>query len=261
VSTEYGRREVALDNEILRSVVGSTVHGIEIEGTDDRDEMGIYIEPPAYVFGLQASLPHYLHRTQPEGHRSGPGDLDLVMYSLRKYLHLAAKGNPTVLLPLFAPESCILSMTKLGLELREMRRLFLSQQAVKRFLGYMNGQRERMISGKKLPNRPELVAAHGYDTKYASHALRLAYQGLEVVSSGTLTLPMPAAQREHVLSVKRGEMAIEHVLGDIDYLSARVVDYLDDQSTPLPAQPPWDELTRWSIDAHRRQWRTHVGWR
>jgi uncharacterized protein len=26
------------------------------------------------------------------------------------------------------------------------------------------------------PNRPELVARFGYDVKYASHALRLAYQ-------------------------------------------------------------------------------------
>src|SRR5512142_1216582 len=32
--------------EILRTVVGSGVHGIAIAGTDDHDEMGVYVEPP-----------------------------------------------------------------------------------------------------------------------------------------------------------------------------------------------------------------------
>ena len=260
-ASEYGDRTAALAGEILRTVVGSGVHGIAIEGTDDRDEMGVYIEPPEAVFGLQAPLPHYVHRTQPEGHPSGPGDVDLVSYSLRKYLHLAAKGNPTVLLPLFAPESSVLSVTRLGRELRELRHRFLSQQAGRRFLGYMHGQRERLVSGRKLPNRPALVAEHGYDTKYAAHALRLAYEGLEVVRDGTLTLPMPEWARAHVLRVKRGELSLNTVLHDIDYLAGTTECRLDDQDTPLPAQPDWDELSRWSVQAHARAWRQNVDWR
>ena len=33
-------------------------------------------------------------------------------------------------------------------------------------------------------NRPELIAAHGYDTKYAGHVLRLGYQGIEFLETG-----------------------------------------------------------------------------
>jgi hypothetical protein len=44
--TEYGDRDTALSAEILRKVVGSGVHGIAIPGTDDHDEMGVFIEPP-----------------------------------------------------------------------------------------------------------------------------------------------------------------------------------------------------------------------
>jgi hypothetical protein len=40
-------------------------------------------------------------------------------------------------------------------------------------------------------NRPELVAVHGYDTKYAMHALRLGLQGIELLSTGRITLPVP----------------------------------------------------------------------
>ena len=102
--TEHGNRDVALRGEILRTVVGSGVHGIAIAGTDDHDEMGVYIEPPANIVGTDGAAQHYVFRTQPEGACSGPGDTDLVSYSLHKYLRLAMKGNPTALLPLYAPQ-------------------------------------------------------------------------------------------------------------------------------------------------------------
>ena len=42
-------RRIAEDGCILRSVVGSTVHGLSNPGTDDRDEMGVCIEPKEHV--------------------------------------------------------------------------------------------------------------------------------------------------------------------------------------------------------------------
>lgn len=54
MGTEYGDRGAALAGEILRTVVGSGVHGIAIPGTDDHDEMGVYIEPPEVVLGINA---------------------------------------------------------------------------------------------------------------------------------------------------------------------------------------------------------------
>ena len=73
-NVEYGDREVAISNEILRSVVGSGVHGIAIPGTDDHDEMGVYIEPPSVALGVEKHREDYIWRTQPEGVRSGHGD-------------------------------------------------------------------------------------------------------------------------------------------------------------------------------------------
>ncbi len=93
-------REVALDGLILRGLVGSTVHGLANPGTDDRDEMGVCVEPPEYVIGLR-EFDHYVFRTKPEGVPSGPGDLDLTVYGLRKFCRLALKGSPTVLLLFF----------------------------------------------------------------------------------------------------------------------------------------------------------------
>ncbi|MGH3738564.1 MAG: nucleotidyltransferase domain-containing protein [Micromonosporaceae bacterium] len=256
--TEYGDRDAAQRGEILRTVVGSGVHGIAIAGTDDHDEMGVYVEPPESVLGVGRALEHYVFRTQPEGARSGPGDTDLVSYSLRKYLALATKGNPTALLPLYAPADAILAITPLGEELRGLAPAFLSQHAVRRFLGYLESQRSRLLGDRQgAPNRPELVERYGYDVKYASHALRLAYQGLEVARDGRLTLPMPDAERERVLRVKRGDVAeLADVLAEIDQVRAEVDALLDTGRTVTPPEPDRARIDAWSVEAHRRHW----GW-
>ena len=258
--TEYGDRGLALSGEILRTVVGSGVHGIAIEGTDDHDEMGVFIEPPEHVAGIWKPFDHYVYRTQPEGARSGPGDTDLVSYSLRKYLRLATKGNPTALLPLYAPPADVMVLTKLGAELRALAPAVLSRRAVRRFVGYMDSQRERLLGrGRRgrMPSRPELVARYGYDVKYASHALRLAYQGLEVARDAQLTLPMPDRERERVLQVKRGDVPdLADVLSEIAELQRQIQELLDTGRTPLRAEPDLDTIGEWCIEAHRRHW----GW-
>lgn len=256
--TEHGDGELARAGEILRTVVGSGVHGIALEGLDDHDEMGVFIEPPECVVGTRGPVDHYVYRTKPEGARSGPGDTDLVMYSLRRYLRLATKGNPTALLPLFAPSDAVLLLTPLGEQLRALGPAFLSQQAVHRFLGYMQSQRERLLGSRHgAPNRPELVARHGYDTKYASHALRLAHQGLEILREGRLTLPMPEPGRERVRQVKRGEVpSLDEVLAELDTLRDEVERRLATRDTPLPESPDLLRISAWSVEAHRRHW----GW-
>ena len=62
----------------------------------------------------------------------------------------------------------------------------LSRLAGRGYLGYLHGQKERLLGarGQKRVNRPELVEAHGYDTKYAMHAARLGYQGARAARDG-----------------------------------------------------------------------------
>src|SRR5579862_6075212 len=45
-------RVIAEQGMILRVQVGSGVHGTSIAGQDDRDEMGLCLEPPQFVTGL-----------------------------------------------------------------------------------------------------------------------------------------------------------------------------------------------------------------
>lgn len=258
-NVSYGDGEIAYKNEILRSLVGSGVHGIGIEGTDDRDEMGIFIEPPAHVIGLSGALDQYVSRTQPEGVRSGPGDVDLTIYSLRKYLRLAIAGNPTILLPLYAPDTDLVIATAEGLGLRGLTPWIVSRQAGQRFLGYLDAQYERMLGGgrqSRVPKRPELVRQHGFDTKYASHALRLSLQGVELMETGRLSLPIREEDRDICLRVKKGMVGLGRVIELIKENRERLVTLLDNDSSPLRAEPDLRKINDWSIGTHQYHWET-----
>jgi hypothetical protein len=192
-------------------------------------------------------------RTQPEGARSGPGDLDLVAYSLRKYVRLALKGHRTVLLLLFVPDELTLVETELGLRLRPA---ILSKRAGRAYRGYLRGQKERLLGtrGQKRVNRPELVEAHGLDTKYAMHARRLGYHGVEVLEAGLVTLPMPEPERSRVMAVRRGERSFDEVLAEIDEVEQWLDAVLD--QTALPDSPDDDAVSAFLVDAYRQAW----GW-
>jgi hypothetical protein len=51
------RRAAAFDSRILHGLVGSTVHGLELVGQDDRDEMGVFVETPDSAQTRMTSTP------------------------------------------------------------------------------------------------------------------------------------------------------------------------------------------------------------
>ncbi len=250
-STEF--REIAERGTILRCQVGSGVHGTAIDGQDDRDEMGVCAEPPEYVVGLR-QFEQYIYRTQPEGVRSGPGDLDLTVYSLRKWMRLALAGNPTMLLPLFVPEQEIVQVTAAGRELRAASDMVVSRQAGHRFLGYLRAQRDNMLGlrGGRHTNRPELVEKHGFDTKFAMHMVRLGVQGVELLETGRITLPIPEPWLAWLRDLRMGRHSRDDALAAATELEARLEDLTG--SADLPERPDTARADGWLVDVHQRAW-------
>jgi hypothetical protein len=103
-------------------------------------------------------------------------------------------------------------------------------------------------------NRPELVEARGFDTKYAMHAARLGYQGLELLETGRLTLPMPEPERSRVMAIRTGELTFEETVAEIDDLEQRLAAALE--HTTLSPRPDRPAVDRFLVDAYRRAW----GW-
>lgn len=242
---------------ILRCEVGSTVHGTGVFGTDDRDELGILIEPAEFVVGLR-HFEQYVQRDQPEGVRSRPGDLDLTLYGLRKFASLALKGNPTILLLFNVPESKCVVLTEEGRKLRELAWAFASKKAGAAFLGYMQQQRQRLMGerGQMNVKRPELVERYGFDTKYAGHIVRLGFQGIDYMTTGAFPIPMPEDQREYIIAVRTGQVPEHAVLTKAGELEAEMKTAID--SSPLDSEPAYAVVNDFLIKTYRGVWMSGV---
>jgi uncharacterized protein len=255
-------RETAERCTILRGLVGSTVHGLNVnDGIEDRDEMGICVEPLEDAMSLWDRFEQFIYRTAAEREgrdnaRSTAGDLDLTIYSLRKWTRLALNGNPTIMLLLFTPEDQLVACDDLGAELRALTPAIISRRVQGPFLGYLQAQKQRLTGerGQKRIHRPELEEMYGFDTKYAMHMLRLGFQGVELLTTGRLSLPMPEPERSFLLDVRRGKVSEEKCLARASELERQLVDL--ETTSSLPDAPEETRVEEWMLGAYRRRWRS-----
>lgn len=246
-----------LSGTILLGTVGSTVHGTNVEdGVEDLDLMGVCIESERRVLGFQ-EFEQFIYRSaaKREGKdnaRSRAGDVDMVIYSLRKYLRLALKGNPTILTLLFTKKNLISSIE--GISLQGLASKLVSKKAGAAYLGYMQAQRQRLLGerGGRHGSRPELTNQFGYDSKYAAHVLRLGYQGIELMETGRLTLPMPEVQRRDVLAIRRGEITFDTCMSQLGSIERELKDSIETSS--LRAEPDRESVEKWMIWIYKEEW-------
>lgn len=244
---------------ILQGLVGSTVYGLNVgDGVDDRDEMGVMVEPIETAMSLTGFEQHIyrtaIERTGDHNAKSQAGDFDLVVYTLHKYVRLALKGNPSILALLFVPEPNLVTITPLGHELRAQAPNIVSKKAGSAFLGYLQAQRQRLLGecGQMRSNRPELVELYGFNTKYAMHMLRLGYQGVELLSTGALSMPLAEPLRSELLGLRQGKMPLQEALTKAGELEREIKDLLG--TSPLRAQPDTDVVEKWMIETYKNKW-------
>lgn len=244
------------NSTILECVVGSTLHGTHVsDGLEDLDLMAVVLEEKELFCGFNVK-DTWTHRTKPQGVRSEAGDVDWVGYGLRKYLTLALKGNPTVLLVLFAPQEHTREITGAGKDLRALAPQIVSKACFAPFRGYMKQQHERLMGtrGQKNVTRPELVEKYGYDTKYAAHVVRLGLQGCELLNTGRLTLPMAEAERRLCVAIRTGEYTLEQVSDYISVVERNLVHAYE--HSPLPDAPDVEAVEAWMLKVYSVYWNT-----
>lgn len=260
-------RDIAYTGLVLLTQVGSGTHGTSVSGQDDRDEMGICFEPAEYITGLSTvprgansngglKFEQYERHTawdRPGGvkNRSGAGDLDTIIYGARKWCRLAMDGNPTVLLPLFVPDVDVVFRSTEGSELVANADKFVSQKVAARFLGYLHAQRGGM-TGIGHTNRPELVDLYGYDTKFAMHALRLGLQGIELLTTGTITIPVPEPSLSILRDVRQGKWSLDDAMNLLDELENLLREI--SQNNSLPPLPDEKWVNGWLHRSYMKHW-------
>ena len=220
--------------------------------------MGVCVEPRRFVIGF-GKFEQWVYRSAAEregrdGARSQAGDLDLTIYSLRKWARLALQGNPTVLLLLYLPDNAVVVRTSVGQQLQKLAPAFASRHAGRRFLGYLEAQRQRLVGerGQRNINRVDLIEQFGYDTKYAMHMLRLGHQGVEFLESGRLTLPMQEPVRSQLMDVRRGRSNLADILEECTQLELRIGALL--HTSPLPLEPDLRTVESFVMDTYEGAW-------
>lgn len=245
------------ETTILLTEVGSTAHGTGLAGADDLDLMGVFVEEASEVLGLTGGRRSEMHRTKPEGIRSVAGDVDRTMHPLRRFLHLAAGGNPSILMVLWAP---VVSEDGYGADLRVNAEWFVGRHVIPRYRGYMQEQALRLLGLKSRSGhgrrggggREELIEAHGYDTKYAMHCARLGFQGVELLTTGRMELPMGGEPGEWLRRVRRGDVPFDEWWERALYLDANLAAFGEEDS--IPPQPARAAIERWSVATHQEYW-------
>lgn len=235
---------------LFRAEWGSRAYGTNTEASD-QDIIQVVIEPPEYITGLEVFKPRH-ESTSGVQNRSFADDIDTVTYGLNKYASLVVQGNPQVLATLWLTD--LEEQSIYYSALRDLRLHFVSKGAGQRYLGYMKSQRHHLISDDKASRpRPELVEKYGYDTKFAMHAVRLGYQGLELMTTGNIDLPMNGTALQICRDIREGKRTKESVVGLIALLEGKLASVIDDSSLPETGDHDimneflhWTYTTDWS---------------
>jgi predicted nucleotidyltransferase len=151
---------------ILQAVTGSHAYGLN-HATSDTDKMYIFVAPTVEVAGLHWASKHESFSD------AGPTGDDTTGHEIGKYLRLVLKSNPTLIELLFMNDYEVLDETGQGLV--ALRDKILYTEGVRNaYYGYAKAQIERVK--REYPN---------HKPKMARHAIRITYQGLELLTTGT----------------------------------------------------------------------------
>jgi len=218
LKTDTPEQEMAKKNCIFFCRVGSHMYGTNTPESDD-DFMGVFIPDEDYVLGWNKKVEQVEFRTNPSssGKANQVGDVDCTLYSLPKWIKLAAGNNPNILEIFFAPENCVLHINGLGKMLMDEYALFVSQKAYHSFKGYSHSQLEKLKTKKNNDTgRRHLVEKYGFDTKLALHNMRLLLESIQLMKGGKIEFPL--AENKLLLDVKRGKYSEEEFFKKSDAL-------------------------------------------
>jgi predicted nucleotidyltransferase len=243
-------QELAIQNMILKIRTGSMMYGTYTPESDE-DLNGIFIPSKEYVLGTKRVEQVELSQKRNKTIRNKVGDIDYVVYSLIKFIELAQANNPNIIEFFYAPQHCILECNEFGQRLIEAKDLFLSKKAYHTFKGYSYAQRKKLeVKKENMTGRTELAEKFGYDTKFASHLIRLLLECQQILIEHTITLPLP--QNNLVRDIKLGQYSLDWILNKANELE-KLVDQAYNMST-LQYTANYEAINNFQIELIENYW-------
>lgn len=204
---------------VLEGIVGSQAYGLATPESDI-DKLGVFVAPNKDILGMQ-----------PVQETRVTNDPDVTLHEVRKYLALAAKGNPTVLELLFLRSYSV--MTDVGELLIENKDAFLSQRIRKTYGGYALQQVKRLERRGDGSYSSDLRKRRA---KHQRHIARLVVQCTAALKSGTLVVRLSPSEIEEV---RRVEVLEDEQLSE--WFEQRL-EVIDNMETDLPEDADWDRI-------------------
>jgi predicted nucleotidyltransferase len=205
-------------------LIGSHSHGTHIpnddpNSVDDTDYTGIILPPVRYIVGL----PAITRQGMWDNTRFQYEELDVIFYSLPRYLELLTKSNPNVLgLMWMNPKNWLYTTPEWELVVQN-RKLFNSRHKVYHsFKGTIHKHFMQMSSrefnGYMGDKRKRIVEKYGFDVKDAAHTIRLSRMTIEFLNTGRFNVDRTGIDAEFLKSVKQGEVPLEEIIAMQDSL-------------------------------------------
>jgi uncharacterized protein len=211
-------------NIILKALVGSHLYGLDTEDSDE-DYCGIFVRPLKELLGFGNEEETYVYKNP-----------DTTYHEIKKFMRLAAKGNPTLLEILFCPFSHYSISSYEGDLLIMNRESFLSNHVRDAFGGYSYQQAMKLQNRTKNGMIGFSPRTSKRTEKHARHCFRLLRQGRELMETGTLN---PVVKDKDEL-FEIGKLPVDKI---IERFTEEYADYKNVKSI-LPDEPDWNRLNQ-----------------
>ena len=219
---------------ILKVRTGSHCHGTALP-TSDEDIRGVCIPDEHYFLGIK-TFEQYENK-----------ETDTVIYGWQKFLHLAIKGNMSIMNIMFVHKKDILFKDEFGDRLLAFRENFLTGKIINAAYGFCKSQIHKMArSHGDCGNRKELVDKYGYDTKFAYHAVMITNMSIDLLKSGVYQPLRSPSEQKLLLSIRKGEIPHEKVMEILqqNLLTIKTLEIITD----LPKEPDGEKISEFSVN-------------
>ena len=106
-----------------------------------------------------------------------------------------------------------------------------------------------------------MAEAYGFDTKYCGHMVRLGLQGVELMETGRISLPVPEPWRTWIRDLRVGKHTMAEALEVAADSERRLLRLTSDSplaseaaASPLPFKPNHAGADRWLVATYQRAW-------
>lgn len=232
-------------NVIYEATVGSRLYGMHVENSD-LDTKGLLGRPYSDVvptehhyFGLK-SLPKDSVVTTANG-LEGSQKVESVFYSIKKFIELSMKGNPTLIEMAFVPDHLLLKRTDISDEIMSyVRSNFVTKLALKSYIGYFLDQKKGNC------NTP----------KKASHVYRIGIQAIQFSQTGIVSPVLTGNELETALNIRNGIIIHDELATMIAYLDFKLQRAVQDNT--LVDQPNEQSTSDFLVHIHKKLYANHT---